>query len=91
MNKNDLIEVIAAASEVSKAAATRALDAVIDAISSSLAKGDPVTLVGFGTFDVSSRKERAGRNPQTGETITIPAAKVPRFKAGKHLKEQVNK
>ena len=91
MNKTDLIEVIADSAEVSKAAAARALDALIDAISDSLSKGKPVVLVGFGTFAVSKRKQRMGRNPQTGATITIPAAKVPRFKAGKTLKEKVNK
>lgn len=91
MNKTDLIEVIAETAELSKAAAGRVLDAVIDAITDSLGKGKPVALVGFGTFVVSKRKQRTGRNPQTGETITIPAAKVPRFRAGKNLKDRVNK
>ena len=90
MNKTDLVEVIAKSVDISKAAAGRALDAVICAISDSLGKGKPVALVGFGTFAVSKRKQRTGRNPQTGETITIPAAKVPRFKAGKNLKDRVN-
>jgi DNA-binding protein HU-beta len=91
MNKTDLIEVIAKTTDISKASAGRALDAVIDAISDSLSKGKPVALVGFGTFVVSKRKARAGRNPQTGATINIPAAKVPRFRAGKTLKDKVNK
>lgn len=90
MNKTDLIEVIAKSVDISKAASGRALDAVICAITDSLSKGKPVALVGFGTFAVSKRKQRTGRNPQTGETINIPAAKVPRFKAGKHLKDKVN-
>ena len=91
MNKTDLIEVIAETAEISKAAASRVLDSVIDAIADSLSKGKPVALVGFGTFVVSKRKQRTGRNPQTGAAITIPAAKVPRFRAGKYLKEKVNK
>jgi len=90
MNKTDLIGVIAESVDISKAAAGRALDAVICAITDSLGKGKPVALVGFGTFVVNKRKQRAGRNPQTGATITIPAAKVPRFKAGKNLKDKVN-
>jgi DNA-binding protein HU-beta len=91
MNKTDLVEVIAKNAELSKAAAGRVLDTVIDAITDSLGKGKPVALVGFGTFVVSKRKQRTGRNPQTGENITIPAAKVPRFRAGKYLKDKVNK
>jgi len=91
MNKTDLIEIISKNAELSKAAAGRVLDVVIHAIADSLGKGKPVALVGFGTFLVSKRKQRSGRNPQTGETITIPAAKVPRFKAGKYLKDKVNK
>ena len=91
MNKTDLIEVIAKNADLSKAASGRVLDAIIDSITDSLSKGKPVALVGFGTFVVSKRKQRTGRNPQTGETITIPAAKVPRFKAGKNLKDKVNK
>jgi DNA-binding protein HU-beta len=90
MNKTDLVEVIAENAELSKAAAGRVLDVVIDAITESLGKGKPVALVGFGTFVVSKRKQRVGRNPQTGEDITIPAAKVPRFRAGKNLKDRVN-
>ena len=91
MNKTDLIEVIADTVEISKAAAGRALDAVIGSITDSLSKGKPVALVGFGTFTVSKREQRTGRNPQTGEAITIPAANVPRFKPGKNLKDKVNK
>ena len=91
MNKQDLIEVIADTIDVSKAAAGRALDAVLCTITNSLGKGKPVTLIGFGTFMVSKRKQRTGRNPRTGEPLTVPAAKVPRFKAGKKLKEKVNK
>lgn len=90
MNKTDLIEVIAETAELSKAAAGRVLDSVLGAITDSLSKGKPVALVGFGTFVVSKRKQRTGRNPQTGASITIPAAKVPRFRAGKGLKDRVN-
>lgn len=90
MNKTDLIEIVAKNVDMSKAAAGRALDAIICAITDSLGKGKPVALVGFGTFVVNKRKQRAGRNPQTGAAITIPAAKVPRFKAGKYLKTKVN-
>ena len=91
MNKTNLIEVIAETADLSKAEAGRILDQVLDTITESLAKNKPVTLVGFGSFVVSKRKQRVGRNPQTGEAITIPAVKVPRFKAGKHLKDRVNK
>lgn len=90
MNKTDLIEVIAKNSGVSKAVAKCVLDTVIDSITESLGKGKPVTLVGFGSFVVGKRKQRTGRNPQTGESIVIPAAKVPRFRAGKCLKDRVN-
>jgi DNA-binding protein HU-beta len=90
MNKTDLIEVVAKNTDISKAAAGRVLDAVICAITDSLGKGKTVALVGFGTFAVGKRKQRTGRNPQTGATITIPAAKIPKFKAGKNLKDRVN-
>lgn len=90
MNKTDLIDIIAERVDISKVIAGRALDAIINAITESLSKGDPVTLIGFGTFDVSDRKERSGRNPQTGAVITIPANKAPRFKAGKNLKDKVS-
>lgn len=91
MNKQDLIDAIAVAADISKAQATRALDALTGNIAKSLTKGDSVVLIGFGTFDVSQRAARAGRNPQTGQTIQIPASKVVRFKAGKALKDDVNK
>ena len=90
MNKSELIDAIAAAADLSKADAGRALDATIDAISGALKKGDAVSLVGFGTFQVKERAAREGRNPQTGATIKIAAAKVPGFKAGKALKDAVN-
>lgn len=90
MNKSELIDAIAAAADLPKASATRALDAVVDSITDSLQKGDPVALVGFGTFAVKHRAARAGRNPQTGATIQIKAANVPGFKAGKALKDAVN-
>ena len=91
MTKADIIDRMASDADVSKAAAGRALDSALEAITKSLTKGDSVTLVGFGTFTVSKRAARKGRNPQTGESINIPASKVPRFKAGKGLKDTVNK
>ncbi|MEP1743567.1 MAG: HU family DNA-binding protein [Kangiellaceae bacterium] len=90
MNKSELIDAIASGADISKASAGRALDSMVDAITESLRKGDPVALVGFGTFSVKDRAARQGRNPQTGATIQIPAAKVPGFKAGKGLKDAVN-
>lgn len=90
MNKSELIDAIAEEADLSKASAGRALDAAIDSITSSMKKGDSVTLVGFGTFTVRSRAAREGRNPQTGETIQIKAAKVPAFKPGKALKDAIN-
>ena len=90
MNKSDLIEAIAQAADISKAAAERALDGTVEAITTSLQKGDMVTLVGFGTFHVGDRKARSGRNPRTGATIEIKASKVPKFRAGKALKDAVN-
>ena len=90
MNKSELIDAIAAAADLSKADAGRALDATIDAITGALKKGDAVSLVGFGTFAVKQRAAREGRNPQTGKTIQIAAANVPGFKAGKALKDAVN-
>jgi DNA-binding protein HU-beta len=90
VNKSDLIEAIAQAADISKAAAERALDGTVEAITSSLQKGDMVTLVGFGTFHVGDRKARSGRNPRTGATIEIKASKVPKFRAGKALKDAVN-
>ena len=91
MNKQELIENIAASADITKAAAVRALDSMIDSITDSLKHGDSVVLVGFGTFSVRDRAARTGRNPQTGEEIQIKAAKVPAFKAGKALKEACNK
>ncbi len=90
MNKTELIDAVAEGADISKAAASRAVDTMLDSISKSLANGDQVTLVGFGTFSVKDRAARTGRNPRTGEPIDIPAAKVPGFKAGKALKDAVN-
>lgn len=90
MNKSELIEAIAASADIPKAAASRALDAMIDSVTDSLKNGDTVSLVGFGTFTVKDRAARTGRNPQTGEPIEISAARVPSFKAGKALKDSVN-
>lgn len=90
MNKSELIEAIAASADIPKAAAGRALDAMVDNITGALQKGDQVVLVGFGTFSVKERAARTGRNPQTGAEIQISAAKVPSFKAGKALKDAVN-
>ncbi|MBV4366061.1 nucleoid-associated protein HU-beta [Erwinia sp. BNK-24-b] len=90
MNKSQLIDNIAASADISKAAAGRVLDAFIEAVTDSLKAGDEVALVGFGTFSVRDRAERTGRNPQTGKEITIPAGKVPGFRAGKALKDAVN-
>lgn len=89
MNRAELIELIADKAEVTKASAERALGAMLDAITTSLKKDEPVVLVNFGTFVVRQRAERNGRNPQTGKTIKIKAAKVVGFKAGKALKEAV--
>ncbi|HEX6829688.1 MAG TPA: HU family DNA-binding protein [Burkholderiales bacterium] len=89
MNKQDLIESIAKTADISKAAAGRALDAAVNAVRSSLKKGQPVTIVGFGTFSVGKRAARTGRNPRTGAEIKIRAAKVVKFKAGKGLKDTV--
>lgn len=90
MNKSQLIAVIAEGAEISKASANRALDTFIDAVQAELAQGGKVELVGFGTFSITERAERQGRNPSTGETITIPASKVPKFKPGKNFKDAVN-
>ncbi len=90
MNKSDLVDAIAKSAELSKAAAARALDATVDTIKKALKKGDTVSLVGFGTFKVGKRAARNGRNPRTGATIKIKAAKVPKFAAGKGLKDAVN-
>lgn len=90
MNKAELIDAVAEAADISKASATRAVDAVIDNISAALKKDEQVTLVGFGTFVVRSRAARAGRNPKTGEAIAIKASRAPAFKPGKALKDAVN-
>ena len=90
MNKSELIDAIAESADLSKASATRALDAVIDTVAGSLKDGDQVVLVGFGTFSVKDRAARTGRNPQTGAPIETAAAKIPSFKAGKALKDAVN-
>ena len=90
MNKSDLVDAIAKSADISKASAGRALDAAVESIKKALKKGDTVSLVGFGTFKVGKRAARTGRNPRTGEAIKIKAAKVPKFTAGKGLKDAVN-
>ncbi|MDO9316262.1 MAG: HU family DNA-binding protein [Burkholderiaceae bacterium] len=87
MNKSELIEHIAKQADISKAAAGRALEALIGGVKSTLKKNNSVTLVGFGTFSVTKRAARAGRNPRTGAAIKIKAAKVPKFRPGKALKD----
>ncbi|WP_256364067.1 HU family DNA-binding protein [Aquaspirillum sp. LM1] len=87
VNKSELIDAMAASADISKAAAGKALDGMVDALTQALKQGDSVTLVGFGTFYVGERAERTGRNPKTGESIKIPAAKSPKFRAGKTLKD----
>lgn len=89
MTKDELIEKVASGTGLSKADASMVINTTIGAITSALKKGQTVTLVGFGTFKISKRKARKGRNPRTGETITIKAAKVPKFTAGKGLKDAV--
>jgi len=90
MNKQDLIGAVAESSGLSKIDASKAVEGVFDAITGALKKGDEVRLVGFGTFSVSQRKASTGRNPRTGETMTIKASAQPKFKAGKGLKDSVN-
>ena len=90
MNKQDLIGAVADSSGLSKADASKAVEGVFDAISGALKKGDEVRLVGFGTFSVSKRKASTGRNPRTGEAMTIKASSQPKFKAGKGLKDSCN-
>jgi len=90
MNKGELTTTIAEDTGMSKADSGRALEAIIDAVTKCLKKGEPVQIVGFGTFDVRKRAARTGRNPQTGETITIKASKNVGFKAGKALKDALN-
>lgn len=89
MTKMDLVDALAMKAKMTKADAGRAVDAVIDAISGALAKGEKVTVTGFGTFEVRHRAARMGRNPQTGESLHIPATKTPAFKSGKGLKDAV--
>jgi DNA-binding protein HU-beta len=91
MNKADLVDKIAGACDISKAQATTAIDTAVDSITASLRKGDRVALIGFGTFSVSQRKARNGRNPQTGATIKIAARKVAKFTPGAELKKAVNR
>lgn len=91
MNKSDLINAVASKAELTKKDAEAAVSAVISSISEALTSGESVQLVGFGTFEVRDRAAKQGRNPKTGEPITVPAAKVPAFKAGKALKDSVNK
>ena len=90
MNKSDLIDAMADSADISKAAAGRALDGLLDAITESVKKDDPVSIVGFGTFLLRERKARTGRNPKTGMAIEIAASKAPAFKAGKGFKDAVN-
>ncbi len=91
MNKNDLIAAVAVAADMSKVDAASAVDGVFSSITNELASGGDVRLVGFGTFSVAQRAASEGRNPRTGEKIQIPASKQPKFKAGKGLKDAVNK
>ena len=90
MNKAELIEAVAASAGITKAEAGRAIDGMTDAVSAALKKGEAVTLIGFGTFKVSQRNARTGRNPQTGAELKIPARKAPVFNAGKALKDALN-
>lgn len=90
MNKSELIEHIAASANISKAAAARALEAVSSAVKTTLKNNGSVAIAGFGTFSVSQRESRTGRNPRTGAEIRIKAAKIPKFRAGKSLKDAVN-
>ena len=90
MNKTELVAAIAEKTELSKKDAEKALKAFTEVVSDELAKGEKIQLVGFGTFEVSERAAREGRNPRTGDTMSIPASKAPKFKAGKALKDIVN-
>jgi len=90
MNKTELIAAVAEKTALTKAASGKAVDAIVEAITEELKKGEKVTLIGFGTFETRSRAARTGRNPQTGKEIKIKASKAPAFKAGKALKEAVN-
>ena len=90
MNKTELIEALAAKTDLSKAAASRAVDALTDIVTETLTKGDSISLIGFGTFSVGERAARTGRNPKTGAELKIAAAKTPKFSAGAKLKAAVN-
>ncbi len=90
MNKTELVAAMAEKAELSKKDSEKALKAFIDVVSEELQKGEKIQLVGFGTFEVSERAARTGKNPQTGAEIKIPASKAPKFKAGKALKDAVN-
>ena len=90
MNKTELVDQVAGAADISKAAAGRAVDAALEAIKGALKAGDTVNLIGFGTFYVGERAARTGRNPRTGKTLEIKAAKSPKFRAGKTLKDACN-
>ncbi len=91
MNKTELIAAVAEKAEISKKDAEKAVKAFTDAVAEELAKGGKVQLVGFGNFEVSERPAREGRNPRTGETMTIAASKTPKFKPGKAFKDEINK
>lgn len=90
MNKSELVSAVAEKAEITKKDAEKFIQSFVDVVTDELAKGGKVQLVGFGTFDVAERKEREGRNPQTGEPMKIAASKAPRFKVGKALKDAVN-
>ena len=90
MNKKELVDAIAEKTELSKKDAEKALKAFVDVVTDELKKGEKIQLVGFGTFEISERAARTGKNPLTGEQITIAASKAPKFKAGKQLKDAVN-
>ena len=90
MNKTELVDAVAGATGIGRSAAARALDAVLEAVSASLAAGESVTVPGFGTFEVRERAARTGRNPRTGEAIEIAASRAPAFRAGKALRDSVN-
>jgi len=90
MNKSELVDAVAESADLPKSTAAKAVDAFVDTVTDALKKGDQVTVVGFGTFQVRHRDARTGRNPQTGDKIRIPASNVPGFKAGKALKDAVN-
>ena len=90
MNKSQLVDAMAKDAGISKAAAKKALESFLDSVQCTMKKGDKVSLIGFGTFSVQTRRERPGRNPKTGKAITIPAKKVVKFKAGSELSKSVN-